>query len=348
MRMKKIALGLSMVMLLANMFSVSAAATSISGMVVNAGPAESQTVEMWNEINVPIRIDQNPGTTMFSFDVKFNSSVLEYLSCDSAENEVGNILAAGLADDQNDLVRIIGACDEYTRDSNKTGLLVTLKFRAIGTGTSSITVDTVQSQALRTDGTSVSVAASASASVTVTEGSTIVSAGIVTDVSEGWLVTVPVQISTNPGIAGYAIDVIYDDACLEFVRCENGTVLENLLAYGPYAEAAQPTIRVVGAQGTDMLGDGVLFNLFFIVKGGATGDIPVEIGTGSGLLNAANEEVEFTGQAGAVTLQGDRGNDGGNSNTAIVVVIAAVAFCAAGVVAAVKYRKTRTKKDTKV
>lgn len=346
MRMKKIALGLSMVMLLANMFIISASAASISGMIVNAGPVEAQSLEIWNEVSVPIRIDQNPGATMFSFDVKFDSSVLAYMSCDSAENEVGNILTAGLADGKTDLVRIIGACDEYTEDSNKTGLLVTLKFRAISAGTCTVEVDAVNSQALRTDGTPVAVVTSETVSVTVTEGSTIISVGNVANAAEEWLVTVPVQMSTNPGIAGYAIDVTYDDTCLEFVRCENGTVIENLLACGPYVEAAESTIRVVGAQGTDTLGDGVLFNLLFTVKEGATGEISVGIGVDSGLLNAANEEVEFTAQAGTIALHGE--SDETRSSTTALIIIIAVVVCAAGVVGVVIYRKTRTKTGSKV
>lgn len=292
-------------MLLA-IISYAHAVPSISGMVVNTGSAKEQTHEIWNEISVPVSVERNPGATMFTFDIAFDSDVLEYLSYDQVENQVGNILSAGLADNRSDLFRVIGAFDGLAEDSNKTGLLLTLKFRAIGTGTTGVTVNTESSYAMRMDGTPLAVVTSVSANITVSGGSPTVSVGSVTDVGEGWLVTLPVQISANPGIAGYVMDITYDDTRLAFVRCTNGSVIENLLASGVYAEAVESTIRVVGAQGADTLGDGVLFNLVFTVKQGASGNIPVKVGGDSGLLNAADQEIVFADVTGTVELVKDQ------------------------------------------
>lgn len=337
MQLKKIALLLCLAILLIGAGSVSASAASISGMVVSVGNGESQTLELWNEISIPVRITQNPGAAMFSLDIHFDSSVLEYISCDSADSEMGSILAAGPSEEP-DTLRIVGAFGQYTEDSNQTGLLVTLRFRAVGEGAGEIAVDPAQSQALRTDGTAVLMAASESASVTVTKGVTTLSAGTAADVAEGWMVTIPVQISTNPGVAGYAIDIIYDDSCLEFVRCENGDTIEHLLAYGPSQEASEPTIRVVGAQSGDATGNGVLFRLIFTVKEGAKGELPIQISTGSGLMNAASEEISFAVQDGTVSLQN---SGGGVTTAAILAVIAVVVVLGGGAAFVVVYRKRR-------
>lgn len=108
-----------------------------------------------------------------------------------------------------------------------------------------------------------------------TEPATI-SAEQIDSVNPGQIVTIPIKISSNPGIMGFSISVKYDKSILTPISVSSGTILTGL--FDDSIETSEAgTFDVVWSGTENCTQNGILFNMTFTVNGSATGTTKIDL-----------------------------------------------------------------------
>lgn len=115
----------------------------------------------------------------------------------------------------------------------------------------------------------------------------------------GETVTIPVMVSNNAGIAGFTLNIDYDEAVLELKKIARGALLQNSDSGLFVPNEAEKIVHYSNA--VDVEGDGVLIDLQFYCKA-------VSDSTPIGVTLKDNEPSNFVNQNGiALKLQSDSG-----------------------------------------
>lgn len=104
-----------------NVSSSAESDTNTEKMVVTAGSAEGKNGET---VSVAITVDSNPGFMASLFDIKYDNTVLEYISY-----EAGDIISDYQFAENDGYLRFLNAEDSNVTDN---GTMFTLKFKVIG------------------------------------------------------------------------------------------------------------------------------------------------------------------------------------------------------------------------
>ena len=138
-------------------------------------------------------------------------------------------------------------------------------------------------------------------STALAEGNVHITVGTAADVQPGATqVSLPVSISNNPGIAGFDFKVTSAEG-LTLTSVEKAGILANASTF--YSTTATSFVGL--GEGTDISGDGVMFNLIFSVDADATaGDYAVSLAlTPDGAFcNALTEDLGLDFSAGKITV----------------------------------------------
>ena len=142
----------------------------------------------------------------------------------------------------------------------------------------------------------VTVRASATGAPTITVGSATANAGGTVDI--------PVSVSGNPGIGGFAFTVDYDESAMTLVSASQSSAIGGQLYLSK---------RLIWIGAEDYEGNGILFTLKFTVSDAASGTYAVSLKYEKGdVCNYNEEEVDFLIVPGSIKvgLPGDVSGDG--------------------------------------
>lgn len=95
-------------------------------------------------------------------------------------------------------------------------------------------------------------------------------------VEAGEQITIPVKIENNDGFMGFAIIVTYDSDAMKPVSVSKGSMLTGMIN-DSIATSTNNSFKVVFTGTTDIVSDGVLFNVVFDVSNDASGKYDIEL-----------------------------------------------------------------------
>lgn len=121
--------------------------------------------------------------------------------------------------------------------------------------------------------------------------------------SQGEIVTVPVTVSGNPGLAGFSFDITYNKAYLTPVNVGAGAIWDARITHN-IVDGVEPSgvLTVVGATTADITEDGILCNLRFRVSPSASGEFPLTL-VNKGICNANYDTLDFSITNGKIIVQ---------------------------------------------
>ena len=113
-----------------------------------------------------------------------------------------------------------------------------------------------------------------------------------TTASAGGEVSVNISVRNNPGLAGFILEVDYDEQMLTPIELVRGEVIQQgLFDSNLTAKERTDSIKVVWFDVSDIDEDGELYSIKFKVAGDGTGRTPITIASEGG--NISNQELEF-------------------------------------------------------
>ena len=292
-------------------------------------------------VDVPIRIQNNPGIAALSLNVSYDRTKLKLL--DAKDGEILGSSAFLASNDPTRIPFILNWDDLSTENNTGNGIVAALKFEVLaaeGDAAVGITVNqrstydvdleevvfavtngavqidkpgtttTLTSTTTNTTTTITEITAASTQSTTTTVSETTVAhlnyAAIVIDTVSGYTgdtVDVPIRIQNNPGIAALSLNVSCDSSKLKLLGAEDGKILGSSTFIASDDLARIPYIlNWDDLSSANNSGNGIVATLKFEVLA-AEGNAAVEITVNQrSTYNVDLEEVVFAVTNGAVQI----------------------------------------------
>ena len=240
-------------------------------------------------VSVPVNVTNNPGICTMKVKVAYDTSVLTLTAINKGD------LSSDMTNNKDTGVILLNASEDVTGD----GLLATLVFSIVegaASGTYPLTLsdggtvnfDEVKGTATLVNGAVVIPESEPAGALTVTAGTVTVEEGAPT-------VSVPVNVTNNPGICTMKVKVAYDTSVLTLTAINKGDLSSDM------TNNKDTGVILLNAS-EDVTGDGLLATLVFsIVEGAASGTYPLTLSDG-GTVNFDEVKGTATLVNGSVTI----------------------------------------------